>query len=154
MPELRACFEAAGFRNVRTVLSSGNVAFDSTLTEHAAIEASAEEAMQRRLRRGFYTIVRSADELHDLLASDPYAAHGIPADAKRVVSFFREPPTPRVPLPLAEDFASVFHLNGREAYTAYLPVDKGPAFMRLIERAFGTDVTTRTLDTVARCASA
>ena len=29
MPELKRCFEDAGFGNVRTLLSSGNVAFDS-----------------------------------------------------------------------------------------------------------------------------
>lgn len=154
MPELKACFESAGFSNVRTVLSSGNVAFDSTLTDQPAIEAVAEDAMKRRLARTFYTVVRSTDELQRLLAFDPYAAHGIPAEAKRMVSFFREPPRPRVALPLAQDFASVFHLHGREAFTAYLPVDKGPVFMTLIEKAFGANVTTRTLDTVAKCARA
>lgn len=50
--------------------------------------------------------------------------------------------------------ASVFLVRGREAYTAYLPGDKGPVFMNLIERAFGKEVTTRTLDTVAKCAAA
>jgi len=30
MPELKSSFEAAGFRNVRTVLSSGNVVFDAS----------------------------------------------------------------------------------------------------------------------------
>ena len=48
----------------------------------------------------------------------------------------------------------MFLVRGREAVTAYVPVDKGPVFMTLIEKAFGRDVTTRTLDTVARCAAA
>ena len=29
MPELRACFEAAGYENVKTYINSGNVIFDS-----------------------------------------------------------------------------------------------------------------------------
>ena len=29
MPELKRCFEDAGFGNVKTLLSSGNVVFDS-----------------------------------------------------------------------------------------------------------------------------
>jgi hypothetical protein len=33
-------------------------------------------------------------------------------------------------------------------------VPKGPVFMSLLERTFGTDITTRTLDTVRKCASA
>ena len=154
MPELKACFESAGFTNVKTVLSSGNVIFDSALANQAAIERRAEEAMARLLGRVFYTVVRSSGELQALLASDPYREHGIPPDAKRVVSFFREPRASKVALPLAQDLASVFLVQGREAFTAYFPSDKGPVFMTLIEKAFGKDVTTRTLDTVAKCAAA
>lgn len=154
MPELKACFESAGFTNVRTILSSGNVVFDSTVATPAEIERLCEAAMDRALGRSFFTIVRPSESLRTLLASDPYLAHGIPAHAKRVVSFLREPREPRVALPLAEDLASLFLFDGREAFTAYVPTDKGPVFMNLIERAFGTEVTTRTLDTVARCAAA
>lgn len=154
MPALRASFEAAGFTCVRTVLSSGNVAFDADGIDPAAIEAAAESAMARTLGRSFYTIVRCSAELASLLASDPYAEHGIPPEAKRVVSFLREPRSPRVALPLAQDWASVFLVRGREVFTAYRPVDKGPVFMTLIEKAFGKDITTRTLETVARCAAA
>ncbi len=154
MPELRGCFESAGFTNVRTVLSSGNVAFDSPLANPADIESRAEASMGKTLGQAFYTVVRSSLELHELLAIDPYRAHGIPASAKRVVSFFRAPCVSKVPLPLAQDLASVFLASGREAFTAYIPTDKGPVFMTLIEKAFGKNVTTRTLDTVAKCAAA
>jgi uncharacterized protein (DUF1697 family) len=154
MPELKACFESAGFKNVRTVLASGNVVFDSELTSSAAIEAKAEAAMEKTLGRVFYTIVRSVAELDALLSTNPYAEHDIPPDAKRVVSFFRESPTAKIALPLAQDLASVFLLRGREAFTAYRLTDKGPVFMALIEQAFGKNVTTRTLDTVAKCAAA
>ncbi len=81
-------------------------------------------------------------------------SYGIPSDAKRVVSFLREARQPRVSLPLERDQASVFLLAGREVFTAYVPSSKGPVFMQLIEQAFGADVTTRTLDTVAKCAAA
>jgi uncharacterized protein (DUF1697 family) len=154
MPALKTCFESAGFTNVRTILSSGNVAFDAESAGEREIERRAEEAMARALGRSFYTIVRSSAHLDMLLRSDAYAAYGIPAQAKRVVSFLREPREPRVALPLARDHASVFLIVDREVFTAYVPTDKGPVFMTLIERAFGTDVTTRTLDTVVRCAAA
>ncbi|MFT4103110.1 MAG: DUF1697 domain-containing protein [Burkholderiaceae bacterium] len=154
MPELKRCFEAAGFTRVRTVLSSGNVVFDAPAASESELERKAEEAMQRGLGRTFYTIVRSVADLEKLLASDPYSAHGIPDDAKRVVSFLRDAATPRVALPLAQDHASVFLVAGREAFTAYVRSDKGPVFMKLIEQAFGSDVTTRTWSTVAKCAAA
>jgi uncharacterized protein (DUF1697 family) len=154
MPELKAAFESAGFGHVRTLLASGNVVFDAAAADDVDLERRAEAAMAQALGRSFTTVVRPVAHLHGLLATDPYAAHGIPPQAKRVVSFLRQARAPRVPLPLAQDEASVFLQLGREVFTAYLPSPKGPVFMNLIERAFGTEVTTRTLDTVARCAAA
>ncbi|MFT3736445.1 MAG: DUF1697 domain-containing protein [Rhodocyclaceae bacterium] len=154
MPALKAAFETAGFSNVRTLLSSGNVVFDSDLATERDIEQRAEDTMSRELGRTFYTIVRLTESLRQLLAADHYRAHGIPAEAKRVISFLREAREPRVSLPLAQDYASLFLLAGREAFSAYIPNGNDPVFMRLIERAFGTDVTTRTVDTVAKCAAA
>ena len=152
--DLRRAFEAAGFTNVRTVLASGNVAFDARAATQAAMIRRAEAAMQATLGRSFYTILRSMDELQSLLAQDPYAAHRLPAGAKRVVSFLREPTDPAVALPLSADGAQLLAVHGREAFTAYVPCEKGPVFMALIQRAFGNDVTTRTWDTVKKCAAA
>jgi uncharacterized protein (DUF1697 family) len=154
MPELKAAFEAAGFTHVTTILGTGNVVFDASLQSEVDIEQRAEAAMTKTLGRSFYTIVRSSTYLQDLLAADPYAANGVPPDAKRVVSFMREAQNPKVKLPLTEHQASVFLASGREVFTAYLPTEKGPVFMTLIERAFGGNVTTRTLATVAKCAQA
>ena len=154
MPELKAAIEAAGFTEVKTVLGTGNVVFDTPLLTEREIERTAEESMAKTVGRSFYTIVRPSSYLRELIASDPYAANGVPAGAKRVISFMREVQATKVPLPLAEHQASVFLASGREIFTAYMPTPKGPVFMALIERAFGTNVTTRTLETVAKCAVA
>ena len=153
MPDLKRCFEHAGFTDVRTVLSSGNVVFDASSSSLGAIERKAEAAMRDVLGRSFYTVVRSSACLRDLLASNPFAAHDIPVGAKRVVSFLREPRAPKVSLPLTEGHATVLCMMGREVFTAYVATDQGPVFMKLIAAAFGADVTTRTWDTVAKCAS-
>jgi uncharacterized protein (DUF1697 family) len=154
MPELKAAFESAGFHNVRTILGTGNVAFDAPAGHEADIEDLAERAMAETLGRTFFTIVRSSEHLQGLAATDVYNVAGIPGEAKRVISFMRIPVSPRVPLPLAEDQASVFSVCGREVFSAYIPSPKGPVFMSLIARAFGTEVTTRTFETVVKCAAA
>lgn len=154
MPELKRCFEQAGFSDVKTVLSSGNVIFDSRSVSERSLEQQAEAAMQDVLGRSFYTIVRPAAALRALLESDPYADFDLPPNAKRVVSFLREPQAPRVSLPLESDGAQVLGMSGREVFTAYVPSPKGPVFMVLIEKAFGTEITTRTWETVRKCAQA
>lgn len=154
MPELKRCFESAGFSNVKTLLSSGNVAFDDRSRSIAAIERKAEAAMHAMLGRSFCTIVRPTAHLQQMLASDPFAAHELAPAAKRVVIFMRDSCTPEPALPLSRDDASILCLQGREAFAAYVPHAKGPMFMKLIENTFGTAITTRTWDTVRKSAAA
>jgi len=155
MPALQRCFEQAGFENVRTLLSSGNVVFDARKAKNAALARRAEEAMRDTLGHAFDTIVRSCAELQALLEADAFARHALPTEAKRVVSFLRDPdaaPTPT--LPVEKEGARILERIGGEVYTFYTPTPKGPVFMQLLERHFGRDITTRTWDTVRKCAGA
>jgi uncharacterized protein (DUF1697 family) len=149
--ELKHSFETAGFTNVKTILSSGNVAFDAASISETAIEQRTEAALQQSLGRNFYTIVRSSAYLKELMAQDPYTSYTFSSCTKRVVSFLRVSCEPRVPLPLVSDDAYVLGMIGREVFTTYTPNLKGPVFMKLIERAFGVNVTTRTWETVRKC---
>jgi len=154
MPELKRAFETAGFTDVKTVLSSGNVVFDARRTSPAALQRAAEAAMHERLGVAFLTIVRPVDLLQGLVASDPYRSFRLGAEAKRIVTFLRQAPAPRITLPIEQDGARLLGLSGGEVFGVYLPCPKGPVFMTLIERTLGKDVTTRTWDTVARVARA
>jgi uncharacterized protein (DUF1697 family) len=154
MPELKRCFEAAGFTEVKTVLSSGNVVFSGRAASEAALARKAEAAMMKELGRAFYTIVRSTRALLEMLEADPYAAFRLPANAKRVVTFLRKPHAAALSLPREVDGARILTTNGREVFTAYVPSARGPVFMTLIDKTFGSEVTTRTWDTVKKCAAA
>ena len=154
MPELKRCFEDVGFTNVKTVLSSGNVVFDSRSASAAALERKAEAAMAQHLDRSFQTIVRPVDALRELLEADPYAAFDLPATAKRVVTFLRTARPTKLSLPLEKDDARILAMKNQEIFSAYIPGPRGPVFMALIEKTFGTDVTTRTWDTIRKCAAA
>lgn len=154
MPELKRCFESAGFTEVKTVLSSGNVVFNARAAARATLERRAEAAMTKELGRSFSTLVRSADALRELLAADPYAAHELPAGAKRVVTFLRTPPDAKLSLPIEVDGARILAIDGMEVFTAYVPSPRGPVFMTLIEKNFGSGLTTRTWETVRKCAVA
>jgi len=154
MPELKQAFESAGFTDVKTVLSSGNVAFNARAASEVALQRRAEAAMLDRLGQAFLTIVRPFDTLHDMLGSDPYRSFRLDAAAKRIVTFLRDKPTSRLKLPIERDGARILLVKGREVFSAYMPTPKGPVFMTLLEKAFGKDVTTRTWDTVGKVARA
>jgi uncharacterized protein (DUF1697 family) len=152
MPDLKNAFEAAGFSDVRTLLSSGNVVFGATSASEAALQRKAEAAMTKKLGRTFLTVVRPIDTLREMLASDPYAAFRLPAGAKRIVTFLRERPASKITLPAEVDGARILAVSGSHVFSAYLPTPRGPVFMTLIEKTFGSELTTRTWDTVAKVA--
>jgi uncharacterized protein (DUF1697 family) len=154
MPELKRCFEATGFTDVKTVLSSGNVVFSAGEQSETGLASRAEAAMAEHLGRAFATIVRPQSELRELIDADPFAAFDLPTNAKRVVTFLREPHTAELALPLESEGVHILAMNSREVFIAYLPNPRGPVFMTLIEKTFGKNVTTRTWDTVKRCAAA
>jgi uncharacterized protein (DUF1697 family) len=152
MPELKRCFEAAGFTDVVTVLSSGNVVFSALPASESVLEARAEAAMNAELGRTFMTIVRSVDALRRMIEADPFAAHRVPADAKRVVTFLRHRQKPKFELPHEVDRARILCLEDRELFSAYEPSPRGAVFMVLIEKTMGKEVTTRTWETVKKVA--
>jgi uncharacterized protein (DUF1697 family) len=152
MPELKKAFEAAGFDDVKTILSSGNVVFSARAASEASIERKAESAMQKQLGHSFLTIVRPVDALREILADDPYEAFGKPVGAKRIVTFLREPPKARLTLPIEQDGARILAMRGLEIFSDYTRTPKGPVFMTLIEKTFGKEVTTRTWETVTKVA--
>jgi uncharacterized protein (DUF1697 family) len=152
MPALKACFEAAGFSDVQTLLSSGNVAFNARSSSLATLERRAEEAMQSELGHSFVTFVRSTRDLQHLIESEPFAPYTLPPAAKRVVTFLRNRTEPRLEPPVEHEGARILRITGSEVLCAYVPGPKAPAFMSLLERVFGKSITTRTLETVRRCA--
>jgi uncharacterized protein (DUF1697 family) len=107
MPQLKAAFEAAGFADVRTVLSSGNVVFAATRASESSLQRKAEAAMRERLSHAFLTIVRPIDALRALLASDPYKAFRVGAAEKRIVTFLRDKPSSELKLPIELDGARI-----------------------------------------------
>jgi uncharacterized protein (DUF1697 family) len=154
MPDLKRCLKFAGFTDVRTILSSGNAAFDCPAKSPGAVERQIEAAMTKQLHRSFYTIVRARAALQEILEIDPFAAFELPAGAKRVVTFARKLPRLTRDLPLERDGAIVLAAREREAFSAYVPGPRGAVFMELIKATFGSEVTTRTWETVRKCGNA
>ena len=150
MPELRRAFEAAGFTNVVTVLSSGNVVFDAERAAVRALERRAEAALQKTLGHSFVTIIRPVEGLRKILWLDPFRPFTLPPKAKRIITFLRDRPTRKLRLPIEMHGTQILCMKGGMIYSAYVPSPKGAAFMAVIEKTLGKDVTTRTWETVAK----
>jgi len=154
MPELKRALEKAGFTEVKTVISSGNVVFSSRAASERTIEKQCEAAMEASMKKRFMTFVRSIDALEALLARDPFLQHRLPDHAKRNVTFLRAIPKPAPRFPVVMKGGEILAAEGREAFLYYVPGLADPSFMTVIEKTFGKEITTRTWDTVSRIVKA
>ena len=153
MPQLKAAFEAAGFTDVKTLLTSGNVVFTAPVAPVASLERRAEKAMHDQLGHAFLTFVRPVNGLRKILASDPYKGFRLGSESKRIITFLRERPSKTLKLPIESDGARILAMQGGAIFSAYEPNPKGPVFMTLLQKTFGKEQTTRTWDTVAKAAT-
>jgi hypothetical protein len=80
------------------------------------------------------------------------SAFRLPPETKRIVTFLHGTPSSELALPIELHGARILSMKGGEIFSAYVPNPKGPVFMRLIEKMFGKELTTRTWDTVAKVA--
>ena len=71
MAELKVCFEKLGFQDVKTYINSGNVIFDSEITDKVVLIRMCEESIREHF--GFHVIcsVVSAEELRQALSNAP-----------------------------------------------------------------------------------
>jgi uncharacterized protein (DUF1697 family) len=149
MADLKRCLEESGMINVATVLSSGNVVFDSNGSE-SQLEKKIESAIQKKMGKYFLAIVVSLEDLSILVSSNPFETFKLKAQSKRVITFCKEKPKISSKLPIVKDGASILKTRDKQVFTAYVPNEKGPVFMSLLEKNFGKNITTRTFETVEK----
>jgi uncharacterized protein (DUF1697 family) len=117
MPELRELLDGHGHKDVETLVQSGNIVFTSRLSPRR-LERDLQKLIADGLGVDTPVIVRTRDELADVIARDPF---GDVVDNPKLyqVTFLAEEPPADVARELAEvDVAPErLELSGRELYT-------------------------------------
>jgi uncharacterized protein (DUF1697 family) len=154
--ELRTHFEELGFSEVSTFRASGNVVFAATDEPPTEIAARIETGLQAALGYAVPVFLRSAKEVRQIAAQQPFAESLIEASkGKLQVMMLATRPTAsalKEVLSLASDEDRLM-FSGRELY--WLPsggiLDSELDF-KLIEKLLGS-ATTRTKNTVEQLAT-
>src|SRR5262249_61226603 len=72
MEDLKKCFAAAGFKNVKTILASGNVLFESTTADEDALAKRIADKLKAELGHDVGIQIRSIDEIQKITNHDPF----------------------------------------------------------------------------------
>lgn len=151
--KLRGVFESLGFQNVQTVISSGNVLFETGSKNVKALEAAIEKALPARLGFTSTTIIRSREQLQELADKNPFQGLEVTPKSRLNVTFLKNPPHAKLKFPYrARD--KTYEVPGMYGGAICSVVDltgaKTPDLMSWLEKQFGKDITTRTWKTVGR----
>lgn len=155
MSDLRGLLTRLGFDNVRSLLQTGNLVFDS---DRSAAELErlleAEAAKRLRLQTGFF--VRTAAECKRIVERNPF-----PNEARRdpghlvVIFLKRAPGTADVEsLRAAIRGPEIIEARGKELYIVYSAgIGRSRLTNALIEKKLGTPGTGRNWNTVLKLCS-
>ena len=155
MADLKKAFESMGFRNVRTVLASGNVVFEASRKD-----PHLDQTIFRGLEKAFgfpvKVVLRTVRELRTLVASDPFKDVPAAPNVKLYVTFLaiKKRAGSRRYLPAPSAGFCILRVAPGEIFSVVtlLPGVGTTEPMASLEKAVGHDVTTRNWQTVIRLA--
>ncbi len=115
MAELKACCEQMGLTNVKTIVASGNVRFETT--KDIKLKERLEAALEETFAYPVKVILRSGAEIEAMIASEPFAAVDPKADVALHVLLSDAPIKPRPKLDdVLPAHVELARLDDRELY--------------------------------------
>jgi uncharacterized protein (DUF1697 family) len=142
--KLKSVLEDLGFTNVSTLISSGNVIFESGINDSSKIEKMLEAAWPEKLGFNSMTIVRSEAQLKALVAQKPYKELTHNRDTYLLVTFFKNPPKKT-----GDNYYKKLEVNAL-CSNINTNTTKTPDLMSKLEREYSKEITSRTWNTIQR----
>jgi uncharacterized protein (DUF1697 family) len=145
MADLRSLCVAAGFAQPRTYIASGNVVFDSPLSE-SDVKQALEAGLAAHVGKAVGVVIRTGAEMRAVLAANPFADQ--PTNTT-VAIFLDRPPAADAIVRISGQQDEQIALGVREIYVHY---GKGMASSKLRIPA-AREGTARNMNTIATLAS-
>ncbi len=154
MGELKTVFESLGFRNVTTVLASGNVRFECPRADSVDLTARIESALEKAFGHEVGVILRSIQQVEELAVSEPFGKIKVTADTRLYVTFL--PEKAKITLKPPHDspdknfkIVSASHGDVCSVLTVS-PGTQSTDLMSFLEKKFGKKMTTRNWNTIGK----
>ena len=158
MKQLADVLSAAGFRNVRTFIASGNVIFDASAKDPARMARKLEKHLLNAFGCEITVIIRTVDELRAIIKLNPFKKPKPSADEMLFVTFLAsQPPVkPRLPLRSETENMEVIALTDGAAFIVARRKKTGWFGFphTFAEKEFKVPTTTRNWTTVVKIVAA
>ena len=139
MADLKAHLAKKGYRDVQTVLQSGNVILSAPTKSAAVLESQLEAEIEKRFKLTLDLHVRTGDEWRTLVERNPFPAEAQQNPSAFMVTCYKKPLDRAAIKALRDGIAALkgrelLHADGRHLYM-FFPDGYGPSKSRpLVER--------------------
>lgn len=118
MEELRKMFEGMGFKNVRTLIQSGNVIFEAAKTKPESLRKKIEAGLLKFLGYEVTVVIRTIEDLEKIVKEYPFSKIKGHGECKIYVGFIETVPekTKAAELTKQSDENEMFRINGDNIY--------------------------------------
>ncbi len=150
MEVLKKTFEDLGFKNVKTVIASGNVIFETSATDKAKIAQKIEKGLTPVIGFRSDTIVRTIDEIQALVKKNPFKKIKVTPETRLYVTFIDGEGKTPLKFPVeGKGYTLLGIFNGTVCIVIYLAETKTPDVMKILDKNWSPN-TTRNWNTLIR----
>jgi uncharacterized protein (DUF1697 family) len=153
MARLRQEMKTLGYKNVITLLNSGNIIFEAPDGQMERLEDSISGHLEQVFGFSVPVILRRADEILDLIANDPFKVVNITDDIRLYILFLKHMPdqVPELPWKSEDNSCRILEIRGKNIFSVFdISITKTPKGMEELEKLFGKEITTRNRNTIQR----
>ena len=144
---------ALGCRNVRTILNSGNVIFESGTKKMSELEDKMEAHLGQVCGFSIPVLLWPALAITKLVKEEPFRNIEVKKETRLYISFLKSLPRESLDLPWvsADKGFEIIQVKDRMVCSILdLSVNNTPKGMEMLEKLFGKNITTRNWNTIVK----
>lgn len=150
MAELRSEFEKMNFKNIATILNSGNILFEAPEND---LEAKISERLETVFGFPVPTLLRDFEMIVNVSNDNPFEHIAVTKDIRLYISFLKKDVGSKLTLPWKSKDGSYKIIEKRETMIlSVLDLSKSntPKAMEALEKNYGKEITTRNWNTIGK----
>lgn len=150
MADLRELYADLGMMQVRSLLQSGNVIFETALTDLTSVKQELEAGIRSAFGLDIQVLLRSSEDFEYIMARHPFSAEQLNEPRKAALVFLSDAPESTAVDALRENNPGreFIHAAGRELYVFYTDgMARSKLDNKRIESRLGLSATARNWNT-------
>lgn len=153
MASLREILNELNCKNVKTLLNSGNIVFDTSEKDIQSFEDKIENLLAKSFGFPIPVILKKKTEILQLVDKNPFKNVSVSKDIRLYVTFLKHSPESTIALPYAskDNAFKILSIENKTILSVLdLSISNTTKGMDDLEKNFGKEITTRNWNTIEK----